>query len=68
MKMLPVDVAEFIVLIGLAVGFRFWAASLARTPGIGKPNDQHLAETTVVVTREAPTKNWWESLPDQHRL
>lgn len=68
MKLLPEVLAFFIALIGLAVGLRYWAASLARTPDTGKANDQHPAETTVFVAEEASTKNWWESLPDQNRL
>jgi hypothetical protein len=64
----PVVLAALIALIGLAVGLRYWAASLARTPDTGKANDQHPAETTVFVAEEASAKNWWESLPDQNRL
>jgi hypothetical protein len=65
---LPVQFAALIALIGLTVGLRYWAASLARTPDTGKANDQHPAETTVFVAKEASAKNWWESLPDKNRL
>lgn len=65
---LPGQLTLLIALIGWAVGLRYWAASLARTPDIGKANDQHPAETTVFVAEESSTKNWWDSLPDQNRL
>jgi hypothetical protein len=68
MKSFPVVFAGFIAFTGLAVGLRYWAASLARTPDTGKANDQDPAETTVFVAEEASAKNWWESLPDQNRL
>ena len=67
-NLLPAELATFIALAGWAVGLRYWAASLARTPNIGKANDQHPAETTVFVAEESSTKNWWDSLPDQNRL
>jgi hypothetical protein len=67
-KSLPTTLAYFIVFTGLAVGLRYWAASLARTPDTGKANDQHPAETTVFVAEEVSAKNSWESLPDQNRL
>ena len=69
-KSLPTALAYLIVLIGLAVGLRYWAASLARTPDTGKTNDQHPTETTVFVTEEVEevsAKNSWESHPDQNR-
>ena len=67
-KLLPLGLAYLIALTGLAVGLRYWAASLARTPDTGKANDQHPAETTVFVAEEVSAKNSWESLPDQNRL
>ena len=67
-NLLPEVLAFFITLIGLAVGLRYWAASLARTPDTGKENDQDPAEATVFFAEEASAKNWWESLPDQNRL
>jgi hypothetical protein len=67
-KSLPTALAYLIALTGLAVGLRYWAASLARTPDTGKANDQHPAETTVFVAEEASAEKPWESLPDQNRL
>ena len=64
-NLLPAELAIFIALVGWAVGLRYWAASLARTPDIGNANDLHPAETTVFVAEEASTKNWWDSIPDQ---
>jgi hypothetical protein len=56
-NLFPEVLAVLIALIGLAVGLRYWAASLARTPDTGKANDQHPAETTVFVAEEAPARN-----------
>ena len=56
---LPTELSAYIGIIGLAVGLWHWTAPLARTPDIGKANDQHPAETTVFVAEEASTKNWW---------